>query len=303
MRSVDQCDLCQSKDFDRRATIVCSAPDRTVETFSLLCCRRCTLLQLDPLLEPHELERWYPEDYGAYLPAGSLPTFASKIRYFLRRPWALPLALYTKPLQRRATLPRGGRLLDVGCGSGAFLLGMKAKDFEVVGVEPHPQACARAKASGLEVFCGTVEGVTFSPAGFDSITLHHVLEHVPSPLRTLKRCRELLKPNGVIVITTPNERSLAHRLFRTRWLNLDPPRHTFLFSPRTIRAYAERVGLRIRRLRFVAHPAGFLGSLDRVFGTSRLEGNPLLNLLFIPLTFFTNVFHQGDVFEVELVTI
>lgn len=142
-----------------------------------------------------------------------------------------------------------GKLLDVGCGSGQFLVGMRELGWDVLGVEPDPEAARIAKERfGLPVIVAPLEEAGPPNNSFDAITMSHVVEHVHDPIAILRECARLLKPGGKLVVITPNIASLGHRLFRTAWRGLEPPRHLNLFSPRTLHACAERAGLKIARL-------------------------------------------------------
>ncbi|MGA4643629.1 class I SAM-dependent methyltransferase [Limisphaera sp. 4302-co] len=155
------------------------------------------------------------------------------------------------------------RLLDVGCGSGVHLARMQQLGWSVEGVEVDPQAVATARARGVPVRLGTLEEQQYPDASFDAVFSAHVLEHVHDPAGLLRECARVLKPSGRLVLLTPNLESHGHRRFGPAWLNLDPPRHLYLFSPRTLRRLAERAGLKIRVLRSTARTAWVYGALSR----------------------------------------
>lgn len=138
----------------------------------------------------------------------------------------------------------GGRLLDVGCGSGAFLSMMRDLGWDVRGVEPDEAAVRRASFDlRPRLHAGSLESAAFDEAGFDAITMHHVIEHVPDPVATLSACARLLAPGGRLVIMTPNADALGRRIFGRRWLHWDPPRHLHLFNRRSLEEAAMRAGL------------------------------------------------------------
>lgn len=124
----------------------------------------------------------------------------------------------------------GMRLLDIGCGNGAFLAQARAAGWEVVGVDPDPTAVEVARSHGLDVRQGGVEVLDPARDRFDGITLSHVIEHVHDPLNVLRHCHALLKPGGWIWIETPNLDALGHQRYRADWRDLDPPRHLVLFT-------------------------------------------------------------------------
>jgi SAM-dependent methyltransferase len=162
-------------------------------------------------------------------------------------PWAQPLVRIPQPfLLRRATFrgfPRyvpGGTALDVGCGSGAFLLVLQRYGWKVRGVEVTAAAAEAARSLGLDVHTGEITDDVFSPEEFDFIHMSHVIEHMSSPVTALRRVRELLRPGGVLYVETPNIASLGFKLWKRYWFPLESPRHLWLFTPRTL-AQALRV--------------------------------------------------------------
>lgn len=157
-----------------------------------------------------------------------------------------------------------GRLLDVGCGSGRFLAKMRNFGWEVTGVEPDPKAVEVArKVLDIEVCQGTLEDTEFTQDSFDALTMSHVIEHVADPLVLLKECKRVLKPGGRLVLVTPNVESLGAWAFNQAWLHWDPPRHLFLFSPRTLTRCVESAGLRILTLRTSALEAPSMWTQSR----------------------------------------
>jgi len=148
-----------------------------------------------------------------------------------------------------------GRLLDVGCGNGAYIDHMRWLGWNVVGVEPDEEAASIAMKSGLDVFRGSLEDAKFPAKHFDVVTMNHVIEHVANPVGLLKECRRVLKPGGKLVVSTPNVKSLGRYLFDDAWLAWDPPRHLQLFSPGALRTCAESAGLEVFELRTTAKSA------------------------------------------------
>ena len=120
---------------------------------------------------------------------------------------------------------KGSRLLDVGSGDGSFLSRARGAGWDVVGVEPDPQAWAISRQAGLDVRHGGVECVSGERESFDVITMNHVIEHVRDPRQELLQAYALLKPAGLLYLETPNIESRGHEHFGPHWYALDPPRH------------------------------------------------------------------------------
>jgi 2-polyprenyl-3-methyl-5-hydroxy-6-metoxy-1,4-benzoquinol methylase len=138
----------------------------------------------------------------------------------------------------------GARLLDIGCGAGAFLEWAQDAGWQAVGLDFDQAAVTNARSRGLDVRLGTVD-VLDGHVLFDAITMSHVIEHVHDPGMLLKRVKALLKPGGIFWIETPNMDSTGHKTFGQSWLGLDPPRHLVLFRPSSLRALINSAGLTI----------------------------------------------------------
>jgi 2-polyprenyl-3-methyl-5-hydroxy-6-metoxy-1,4-benzoquinol methylase len=135
-----------------------------------------------------------------------------------------------------------GRVLDVGCGSGLWLMLMRQLGWRVEGVDFDDQSVSLARQQGLTIHHGSVEQQKFATNSFDAVTLNHVIEHVPDPVRTLTECARILRPGGQLVLSTPSGSALGHRIFKQHWRGLEPPRHLHLFNPASMRALLNQSG-------------------------------------------------------------
>jgi SAM-dependent methyltransferase len=115
-------------------------------------------------------------------------------------------ALWRRRLKKLLPHRAEGSLLDIGAGVGQFLHHARGSFTQVAGTEVSASAVRIAREKyGLELYPGDAEELAMPPASFDNITLFHVLEHVPDPLRLISRCRDLLRPRGTVVIAVPND--------------------------------------------------------------------------------------------------
>lgn len=152
----------------------------------------------------------------------------------------------------------GGRLLEIGCGSGWQLARMKQAGWDTMGLDFDPEAAKAARQRGLDVQVGDVRELGLAGGSFDAIVMAHVLEHVFDPVSLLAECKRLLKPGGRLVSITPNGRSLGHRAYRAAWRGLEPPRHIAVFTPGGLRVACDRAGLTVERLDVTARDAANL---------------------------------------------
>lgn len=170
---------------------------------------------------------------------------------------------------------RRGRLLDVGCGSAAFLGHMRGLGWTVSGVDTDPEAvsAARSTLGDGEVHLGSVEKLELPDASFEAITMSHVLEHLPDPAESLRACKRLLVPGGWLVVITPNARSLGSQRLGRDWRGWEPPRHLHVFDPRSLSRVVDAAGLRVRSLRTISAAAYFmwLGSVLPESAAGRAE--------------------------------
>ena len=144
-------------------------------------------------------------------------------------------------LGRRAP---AGRLLDVGCGPGLLLDEARRRGYDVEGLEPSASAAAYARGElGLRVHEQPLDEYD-SEARYDAVVMADVVEHLDDPVAGIRRCRELLRPGGVLCVVTPDPSSLTARAAGSRWWGLLPA-HTFLLPRRTLRGLLTAEGMLI----------------------------------------------------------
>jgi len=156
----------------------------------------------------------------------------------------------------------GGRVLDVGCASGAFLSCAADDGWEVAGVEPSRVLCAKAqerlRGRGTVLSC-SLENAELAKGSMDLLTLWDVLEHVPAPIEFLRHCASLVKPGGFVVANVPDLESWQARLLGERWPLL-LAEHLNYFTRESLALTGEANDLEV--IRFGRRPASF--SLDYV---------------------------------------
>lgn len=141
----------------------------------------------------------------------------------------------------------GTRVLEIGCSSGDLLCLLRDRGATVAGVEPGEVSREIACSRGLDVVA-TLEKV--GGGLFDLVVLFDVLEHLPSPVDTLRWVSTRLSPSGRVIIGVPNIESLEFRLLKGRWFALELPRHLTHFSPTGVERLAGAAGLAVRQLHY-----------------------------------------------------
>lgn len=142
-----------------------------------------------------------------------------------------------------------GRLLEVGCGRGDFLAAAATRGWAVTGVEPAAAAVAAARRRhDLDVRVGTLETTVLEEV-YDVACAFHVVEHVPDVVGLLQGLRDSVRPGGLVVVETPNWRSVPRMRRRGEWMHIGHLQHITLFTPATLRDAISRAGLRVLTLR------------------------------------------------------
>lgn len=124
-----------------------------------------------------------------------------------------------------------GSLLDIGCGTGDFLVEAKKRGWTTTGFEPNDKASELAIKKGITM---AKQLSDLPDHSFDVITLWHVLEHIPNLEEQIIALRRLLKPEGKLILAVPNYKSYDALYYKEYWAAFDVPRHIWHFSQKSI---------------------------------------------------------------------
>jgi SAM-dependent methyltransferase len=219
--------------------------------FRIVRCRACTLVYVNPRLTMPALTALYqgqvisPTDYYVRTEREDARSFTARVRLIERH---------------RAV----GTLLDLGCGPGTFSQAARARGWRTRGLDLNAASVERCRALGLDVVCGAFPNSAFGGATFDVVVMNDFLEHLTDPAGAIAAARELLAPDGILFVTTPNIGSIMARLTGARWLHLKPNEHLVYFDPRTIRAFLDRAGFRIEYLRSIGRVRNLAVAIDKL---------------------------------------
>lgn len=293
------CDLCRSDESEvviRQRDLLLEV---TKDEFTIVRCRRCGLIYLNPRPSKELLASYYPTVY--YPPVQPRPRphlqqqakkFSARMkRWVLEDYYGYPSASATgwwrvarrillwpdktwRECKGRHPLPwRGeGKVLDVGCGAGGNLKSLQDQGWDVSGIEVSEEASTHARAlTGGRIHTGTLESHPFAQKSFDLILMSHSLEHLPSPTEALRRVHALLKDDGLLVVSVPNADSIEAKLFGNSWFHWDPPRHFYHFGRGSLTQLMRQAEFRPHRFRTGVGSVFFMASLDR-FWRQRFNG-------------------------------
>lgn len=196
--------------------------------FRLYACNQCGLLKQIPTPSWERISSYYPSNYVAFqktLQADSW--FTNTIKQ----------VGYSERIKLVKRYKNGGRWIDVGCGTGDFLGYLqKFKEWNLYGLEPIEEAAQKAEErTNLPIIKTAFENI---PSGyenfFDVITMWEVIEHLYDPVLAIEIAAKILKPGGILLISTPNLLALDRSIFKKYWAGYDLPRHLYLFPTSTL---------------------------------------------------------------------
>jgi SAM-dependent methyltransferase len=207
---------------------------------SVVKCDNCDLIYLWP--PPPEPLETYPDDYAPHVGQGHSDDIAFS--------WGQRHGLMRKA--KMVSQLGSGLLLDIGCGAGEFLAAIRRFDGRpVLGLDISERALMTARQKfGLNAWVCDVPGLSLPRESVSIITLWHVLEHLPHPLRALCDMARVLQQDGHLVVASPMVDSWEARLFGRYWSGYDVPRHLYAYSRETLLTMLQDSGFEARE---VAH--------------------------------------------------
>jgi SAM-dependent methyltransferase len=198
--------------------------------FDLVQCVDCGLIYVNP--RPGAIER--VPYYERYYSNDRFASRVSRERFtFLRH----------DDVKRLKKYKAGGRMLDVGCGTGEFLSKIVRNGWETVGTELNPKVAQYARGKNrIHVIEKDLAEIGLKPDSFDVVRLHHVIEHLADPLCYLSIIHRLLKSDGLLIIACPNFTAGVQKWFAGTWDGLDAPRHLYHFNVDSLRRILAKAG-------------------------------------------------------------
>jgi 2-polyprenyl-3-methyl-5-hydroxy-6-metoxy-1,4-benzoquinol methylase len=234
------CDFCGSREISRE--FIRADGMRVVE------CAICGLAFLNPRPRPEFIPEFYKEDYftGASAERGegglnlNLDIASSEISEKKPTPRIIEI------INKKFGGFKGKRVLEIGCATGDLLMQIKKEGADVKGLEISDFAANIARKRGLDVKTGTLEDYIKELHDYHDIVMaFEVIEHVLSPIMFLKNCAELIRPGGLLLLSTPNYK--CSRRFGNEWLGFNTSfEHIYFFSLDVLTRMASKSGFVIK---------------------------------------------------------
>jgi len=133
---------------------------------------------------------------------------------------------------------------DIGCGRANLLKAFNRFGCDCYGIE-RENFPSDAETKNLTIYKQDLIDAPFEKDSLDIVVIWHVLEHLINPAITLQRVKEILKPDGFLVVAVPNFGGTQSRMFGKHWFHLDLPRHTYHFSRNSLTSLLDNNGLSI----------------------------------------------------------
>ncbi|MBS9774883.1 MAG: class I SAM-dependent methyltransferase [Tenacibaculum sp.] len=216
--------------------LICKDHTVSKETYNVLLNTEFDMLVTQPI--PNDLSKYYKSDnYISH--TDSKKTLFDKLYHIVKK--------YT--LKQKLNLLNSFRteektVLDIGAGTGDFLLTCKKNNWKIFGVEPSKNAREIAFKKNITL---QKDLSHYTNKQFDVITLWHVLEHIPNLIEYINELKKLLKPNGILIIAVPNFKSYDAKHYKEFWAGYDVPRHIWHFSQTSIKKTFSLINMNVTK--------------------------------------------------------
>ena len=237
------------------------------ETFDYFECSKCGCLQISKI--PQDMSKYYPADYYSFL--NLRKSYITKVKRIIGKKrdkdiitgnGILGLLLnkwYPSNFQflNKANIGFDSKILDVGCGNGKLLLLLYDIGFRnLTGIDPYIEEDIEYE-NGIRVLKKYISDLNIE---FDLIMFNHSFEHIPNPCETLTSVSRLLSKDGVCILRIPTVSSFAWEKYKVNWVQLDAPRHIFLYSIDSIKVLASNSGMYLKEYYYDSTAIQFWGS-------------------------------------------
>jgi len=254
----------------------------TREEFDYFQCAVCGCLQIEAF--PVEMSRYYPEAYYSLTPGT-----VAKLAHYFRDEYAftgkgllgrLVFELFPNDALKyvsRLDVPPTARILDVGCGSGSVVDCLTRHGYDnVTGIDPFINADRMLRSDALL----KKASIEYLEGQWDFIMFNHSMEHMQDPLLAFQSAKRLLGDDGLCIVRIPTVSSYAWEHYSTDWVQLDAPRHFFIFSVHSIELLSAKAGMRVVEITNDSIPLQLWGSEQyqrdiSLFSKQSLMTNPL----------------------------
>jgi SAM-dependent methyltransferase len=269
MNSINTCRICNNSESNKEFKLK-EFMFGTNEEFNYFQCGKCGCLQISEI--PEDLSKYYKNAYYSYSKVDEV--FYQTVEG-LKKLKKITRSINSTQLNTHDNysffgvlgITKKDKVLDIGCGSGFFFYPLKNLGYNVTGADPFNQEKISYK-NGFIVNNLYINQITDK---YDFIFLNHSFEHIPDQAQTMIDLKKILTTNGKIVIRIPLSDSYCFEHYKESWWQLDPPRHLYLHSKKSMQELCNKQGLKLNKIIYDSTRAQFLHSEMIQEGYSLLE--------------------------------
>ena len=260
MKELSNCPVCSGGDF--LSLLTCNDYSTTKEDFTIVSCNSCDFTFTNPRPTDENLGKYYLSD--KYISHINTSKGLFENLYQIVRKYAIG-----QKLKLLVSFSESKNHLDIGCGTGEFLNACKNAGFRTKGVEPSELARKQAiKNYNLDISKNT-DLRQFDNASFNTITMWHVLEHVPNLNDTIEQLERILDSNGSVIIAVPNLKSWDAKYYKEFWAAWDVPIHLWHFSKESIEALFKKWNFKLVKTKPMLFDSVYVSVLSEEYKTGR----------------------------------
>jgi len=236
MKKIKTCPICNEDSFN--FLFSCKDYSTSKEDFTIVNCNSCNFIFTNPRPKEEALGKYYVSDN--YISHTNTSKDLFEILYQIVRKYAI-----LQKLRLVKKYSKTKKHLDIGCGTGEFLNACKTAGFKTKGIEPSKIARMQAINNYNLDISENTDLSQFDKDSFETITMWHVLEHVPDLNNTIDYFSRILEKNGAIIIAVPNLKSWDANYYGEYWAAWDVPIHLWHFSKRSISSLFKKWGFKL----------------------------------------------------------
>lgn len=221
-------------------------------------CYKCGIIRLEIFPDESEINSWYSDEdyYSGNAHSGYNSSYVSYIDSRINDENSWPYDLF-KFMAKNDWIDDTGKLLDIGCGGGLFAGCFKRKGWDVLGIDMNPDSLKISGKYNVPVKICNFENSNFTSEEFDLLHANDFIEHVQDPAFVFSEMNRILKPGGILTLSTMNgDRSI---LRKSSWAAFNSSyEHLWYFNRKSLKLYCEMNGFELLKVIYSDLNPGFL---------------------------------------------
>jgi len=260
MTLLDKCPVCSGGKLAPK--LDCIDHSTSKETFIIVSCETCDFAFTNPRPKDDSLGEYYKSDM--YISHTNDTKGLFNWMYQTVRKYAIgtKVNLLKKTSQKK-------NHLDIGCGTGEFLNACQEAGYNTKGIEPSEIARKQAIINFNLSVSENTNLDQFKKGEFDSISMWHVLEHIPNLNKTIKGFSQILSENGKVIIAVPNHKSWDANHYKEFWAAWDAPIHLWHFSKDSIEKLFNKHNFKLKKSKPMLFDSFYVALLSEEFKTGK----------------------------------